>query len=267
MTTTIHPTAVVDPAASLGEGVEIGPYAVVQGPAVLGDGTQLMAHATVLGHTRLGSENVLYPGCVLGADPQDLKHRGEVTHLEVGDRNRFREHVTVHAGTVKGGGLTRVGSDGLFMAGCHVAHDAEVGDRVILANHVLLAGHVRVEDGAILNGAAACHHFTTVGRLAYVGGLSRITQDVPPFSIVEGHPARIRGCNVVGLRRAGVAEDAVLRVRDAIRSIYLSRSTTAAAAMRALEAEHPEDPLIAEVLGFIRAAGAGRQGRAREVPR
>ncbi len=264
MTLAIHPTAVVDPAAILGTGVRIGAYAVVEGPVELGDDTVLMAHACVLGHTRLGRGNVLFPGAILGAAPQDLKYAGEVTRLEVGDRNQFREHVTIHAGTAKGGGLTRVGSDGLYMAGSHVAHDAEVGDRVILANNVLLAGHVRVEDGAILNGAAACHHFTTIGRLAYVGGLSRITQDVPPFSIVEGHPARVRGCNVVGLRRAGVPEPDVLRVRNAIRSIFLSRTTTAADAMRRLEAEHPGDPLIGEVLTSLRAAGAGRQGRARE---
>lgn len=267
MTLLVHPTAVVDAAAQVAPDVRIGPYAVVEGPVVLGAGTVLMAHSTVLGHTVLGEGNVVFPGAVLGAEPQDLKHRGEPTRLVIGDRNRFREHVTVHAGTVPGGGVTRVGSDCLFMAGAHVAHDCEVGQRVILANQVLLAGHVRIADGAILNGAAALHHFTSVGRLAYVGGLTRITQDVPPFCIVEGHPARIRGCNVVGLRRAGVAEDAVRRVQGALRSIFMSKSTTAAAAMRALEAEYPEDPLIGEVLASIRASGAGRQGRAREAHR
>lgn len=267
MTTLVHPTAVIDERARVAPDVRVGAYAVVEGPVVLGPGTVLMPHATILGHTELGEGNVVYPGAVLGADPQDLKHRGETTRLLVGDRNRFREHVTVHLGTVPGGGVTRVGSDGLFMAGSHIAHDCEVGDRVILANQVLLAGHVRVAEGAILNGACALHHFTSVGRLAYVGGLSRITQDVHPFTIVEGHPARVRGCNVVGLRRAGVPEEAVQRVNRAIRSIFLSKSSTAALAIQALEAEHPEDPLIGEVLASIRASGGGRHGRAREALR
>ncbi len=132
----------------------------------------------------------------------------------IGHRNQIREHVTFHPGTVKGGGITTIGSDGLFMVGSHVAHDGHVGDGVILANHVLLAGHVTVGDRAIMNGAAACHHFTTIGRLAYVGGLTRITRDIPPFSISEGHPVRIRGANVVGMSRAGIAPDVVSRARS-----------------------------------------------------
>lgn len=178
--TKIHPTAVVDPQAEIGEDVEIGPHAVVSGPVRLGRACVLHAHATVLGRTTMGAGNHVYPGAVIGADPQDLKHDGSETRLEIGDANRFREHVTAHPGTPGGGRLTTIGSHGLFMVGCHVAHDARVGDRVVFANHVLLAGHVRVGDRAVLNGACACHHFVTVGRLSYVGGLTRVTQDVPP---------------------------------------------------------------------------------------
>ena len=265
--THIHPTATVDERATLAPDVRIGAHCIVSGPVVLGSGCVLHPKAMVTGHTNLGEGNIVFPGAVVGAQPQDLKYDGEVTRLEVGDRNRFREHVTVHPGTASGGGLTRIGSDNLFMVGSHVAHDCWLGDQIVMANHVLLAGHIRVGDRAILNGAAACHHFTTIGRLAYVGGLTRITQDVHPFTIVEGHPARIRGCNVIGMQRCGMPTDAVQRVKDAVRSIFLSKTTTTADAIAHWEAQHGKDPLIAELLGSIRAADAGRQGRAAEAVR
>jgi UDP-N-acetylglucosamine acyltransferase len=260
----IHPTAIVDPRAEIGEGVDIGPYAVVEGNVRLGPGCRVLAHACLVGHTTLGAENVVYQNAVIGSDPQDLKHDGSPTRLEIGDRNRFREHVTVHPGTVAGGGVTRIGSGGLFMVGCHVAHDCVVGDDVVLANHVLLAGHVRVGDRAILNGASACHHFTTIGRLAYVGGLTRITQDVHPFTVVEGHPARTRSANTVGMQRAGIAEDRVLIVRRAVYSLFLSDKESTAQAADRLAREHADEPLVQELVASVRAAERGRQGRAAE---
>jgi len=263
----IHPTAVIDERATLADDVRVGPYAVIEGPVTLGRGCVLHAHATVLGHTVLGERNHVYPGAVIGTEPQDLKHAGEVTYLEVGDDNRFREHVTVHAGTAAGGSYTRIGSGGLFMVGCHVAHDCQVGNRVILANHVLLAGHVQVGDGAVMNGASACHHFTTVGRLAYVGGLSRITQDVHPFTVVEGHPARVRGANTVGMQRAGYDEETVGRVKRAIYAIFLSDKETSAEAMSRIESESGHDACIEELIRSVRASEAGRQGRAAELAR
>jgi UDP-N-acetylglucosamine acyltransferase len=261
--TKIHPTAIVDGRAVLGEDVEIGPYCVVDGPVRLGAGTRLVAHATVLGDTVLGERNVVYPGAVLGAAPQDLKHAGAPTRLVVGDRNQVREHVTFHAGTIKGGGVTTVGSDGLFMVGCHVAHDGRIGDHVVLANHVLLAGHVTVGDRAVMNGASACHHFTTIGRLAYVGGLTRITRDIPPFVIAEGHPVRIRAANVVGMRRAGLPDDSIRLMRRAIHEIFVAEEP-AREAMTRLLAEHPSDPALAELVAAVRASEAGRFGRSSE---
>jgi UDP-N-acetylglucosamine acyltransferase len=260
----IHPTAVVDPAAVLGEDVEVGAYCVIEGPVRIGAHTVLRPHVVVLGDTVLGEGNVVHPGAVLGAPPQDLKHGDALTRLVVGDRNQIREHVTFHPGTVKGGGVTTVGSDGLFMVGCHVAHDVRVGDRVVLANHVLLAGHAIVGDRAIMNGAAACHHFTTIGRLAYVGGLTRITRDIPPFSISEGHPVRIRAANVVGMRRAGVPAESVARIRDAIHRIFVKDDEPANVAMERLLLEHPGDALVRELVEFTRASQAGRQGRQAE---
>jgi UDP-N-acetylglucosamine acyltransferase len=262
--TRVHPTAVIDPQAVLAPDVRVGPYAVVEGPVTLGPGCVLHAHAVVMGHTTLGAGNVVFPGAVVGAPPQDLKHDGEPTRLVIGDHNQIREHVTIHPGTHKGGGLTRVGSHNLFMVGSHVAHDCIVGDRTVLANHVLLAGHIRVGDRAILNGAAACHHFTTVGRLAYVGGLTRITQDIHPFTIVEGHPARVRGVNRVGMQRAGFPDEAVEHVERAVRSVFLARKEGSHEALARLEHESADQPLVMEFVASVRASERGRQGRAAE---
>jgi UDP-N-acetylglucosamine acyltransferase len=262
--TRIHPTAVVDSRAELGEDVSIGAYAVIDGPVRIGDGCEIHAHATVIGDTTLGRENRVFPGAVLGAEPQDLKHDGTLTRLVVGDRNVFREHVTVHPGTMTGGGLTRVGSGGLFMVGSHVAHDCTVGDRVVLANHVLLAGHIRVGDRAILNGACACHHFTTIGRLAYVGGLTRVTQDIHPFTVVEGHPARVRAANTTGMTRAGLPERRIAVVKRAVFAIFLSEKESTAEALARMESEHGDEEMVMELVSSVRAAEKGRQGRAAE---
>ncbi len=263
----VHATAVVAPEAQLAADVRVGPHCVIEGPVRLGAGCELQPHVTIMGDTTVGAGNVFFPGAVIGAAPQDLKYGGEPVRLVIGDRNQFREHVTAHPGTVQDRGVTEIGSDGLFMVGSHIAHDCRLGDRVILANHVLLAGHITIHDGAILNGASACHHFTTVGRLAYVGGLTRITQDVHPFTIVEGHPARVRACNVIGLQRAGVAAADIDIVRRAVKAILVSDRQTAAEALLDVEARHPDHPLVAELSASVRAAQAGRQGRAQEPQR
>lgn len=219
----VDSAARVHPAARLGAGVTVGPYAIVHGNTEIGEGSEIRAHAIVGPHTRMGAGNIIHSFACVGGDPQDLSHRGEETWLVMGDRNTVREHATLNRGTRKGDGITRVGSDNLIMAGAHVAHDCVLGDGVILANNVLLAGHVIVEDRAILNGAAAVQQFTTIGRLSYVGGLSRIVHDVPPFLIVEGHPSKVRKLNVVGLRRAGHPEEAIVALREAFRLLYRSR--------------------------------------------
>lgn len=263
----VHPTAVIDKRAVLGEGVRVGPYCVIDGPVEVGANTELIAHATLMGNTRLGEGNRLFPGAVVGSEPQDLKYSGEETHLVIGDGNTFREHVTVHPGTAVGGGLTRIGNGNLFLVGSHVAHDCMIGSGVLLSNHVLLAGHVQVRDRAIMNGASACHHFTTIGRLAYVGGLTRITTDVFPFCVVEGHPARIRAANVIGMQRAGIDPADIELVKRAIHSIFISDRRTAAEAMAAFEEEHADHALVQELISAVRASEGGRQGRAAEAHR
>lgn len=265
MTAQVHPTAVVADGAELGEGVSVGAYAVVGPAARIGDRCRIMAHAVVDGHTELGPDCSVHPTAVVGGPPQDLKYSGEPTRLVVGARNMIREGVTLNIGTVHGGGVTRIGDDNIFMACSHVAHDCEVGNRVILANNVMLAGHVRVQDGAILNGGVGIHHFTTVGTLAYVGGLSRITKDVPPYHIVEGHPSRVRGVNVIGLRRAGLGEEAIAAVKQAYKLLYRSDLTMHDALAR-LRVDFADVAEVQNLVRFLEATGSGRQGRQGEDP-
>ena len=266
MSATVHPTAHVDPTATLADGVTIGPCASVGPQSEIGPGTELLPHAAVHGWTRLGEGNRVHSFATLGGDPQDVSYRGEVVRLEVGDRNVFREGVTVSRGTFKEQGVTRVGSGCLLMACSHVGHDCAVGDGVILGNNVLLAGHVHVEARSILNGAAAVHHFTSIGRLAYVGGLSRIVMDVPPFMVVEGHPARVVKVNVVGMQRAGVPAERIRSVREAHRALWRSDQLVREKTLDRLERDEPT-PEVLELVGFLRRQMAGRQGRAREAAR
>jgi UDP-N-acetylglucosamine acyltransferase len=267
MTPHIDPSAHVDPTAELADGVEIGPFAFVGPHVSLGPGTVVMNHATVQAWTRMGAGNRVHPYACIGGDPQDLGYQGEETRLEVGDRNVFREGVTVSRGTRKEQGVTRIGSGCLLMACSHVGHDCVVGDGVILANAVLLAGHCHIEERAVLSGAAALHHFTTVGKMAYVGGLSRITMDVPPFMMVEGHPARVVKVNVIGMKRAGVPEDRVKAVREAFRELWRSDQLVREKTLDRMEQRSGSVEEVAYLVGFLRRQMAGKQGRAREIVR
>jgi UDP-N-acetylglucosamine acyltransferase len=231
---TVHPLALVAPDADLGEGVVVGPFAIVEPGVTVGEGTRLDAHAVVRSGTRLGARNVVHPFAVLGGDPQERAYAGEPTSLEIGDGNIFREHVTVHRGSVKGGGLTRLGSGSLFMAGVHVAHDCTLGDRLELANAVLLGGHVSLGDGVVIGGAAALAPFVRVGERAFVAAGAMVEHDVPPFVIAAGDRARVRALNRVGLTRAGVPEPSRAALERAFRSIFRGPVTRAAAAAELL---------------------------------
>jgi UDP-N-acetylglucosamine acyltransferase len=263
MSTKIHPTAVVASGSELGVGVEIGPYCVV-GPQVrIGDRTRVGAQVVIDGVTRIGEDNVIVGQASLGAAPQDLSYKGEPTQLEIGDRNTIREFVTINRGTVKGGGTTRIGNDCLLMACCHVAHDCELKDRIIMGNNVLLAGHVLVSEQANISGGAAAHHFVTIGAFAYVGGMTRMVQDVPPYMILEGHPSRVRGVNVIGLQRGGYPEESIESLRQAFRRIYRSgnpRSRT----LDELKAEMVGSPLVSNLVKSLEQTELGAKGRYRE---
>jgi len=197
VTAPIHPTAIIDPDAELGAGVEIGPFAIVGEKVRLGDRVRVGHHASVLGPTIVGAGTHVFPFASIGSPPQDLTFKGEPTRLEIGERNVFREFVTINRGTVKGGGVTRIGSDCFFMAYAHVAHDSTIGSHVIMANCAALAGHIRIDDHAILGGLVAVHQWARVGRMAMIGGVSGVALDVPPFCIASGERAKLYGLNLV----------------------------------------------------------------------
>lgn len=262
--TLVHQTAVIHPTAQLGVGVEIGPYAVVNEKTVIGDESVIGPGAVIGPNTHMGARNLIFAHAAVGSDPQDLTYEGEETFLVMGDGNRVREYVTVNRGTHKGDGYTRVGNQNLLMACCHVAHDCLVGDYVILANNVLLAGHVTVEDRAIVNGAAGVQQFSTIGRLSYVGGLTRIVHDVPPFMVVEGNPSKVRKVNTVGLQRNGLIATQISALREAHRKIFRSRRPRTEI-LEEIEAGLNITPEVAELCSFLRRVERGRSGRSREI--
>jgi UDP-N-acetylglucosamine acyltransferase len=252
----VDPTARVAPGARLGAGVRVGPYSVV-GPEVrIGAGTRLESHVVIQGDTTLGRDNHLFPFCSLGQVPQDLKYRGEPTTLVIGDRNTIREYVTIHVGTDGGGGVTRVGSHNLLMAGVHVAHDCQVGDATIFGNGATLAGHVEVARHANVGAFSGVHQYCRVGTYAFVGGYTVATKDVLPYSKTVGNRARIYGPNVVGLARRGFSPESIAAIRRAFRILLQSRLNTQDALAR-LEAEGPHTPEVRTLVDFIRSSSRG----------
>jgi UDP-N-acetylglucosamine acyltransferase len=249
----VHATAVVASGARLGRDVTVGPFAVVEDGAVVGDRCEIRAHATVKRFTTLGADNVVHEGAVLGGEPQDVAFTGAESFLVVGDRNRIREGVTLHRST-KPGGTTTIGSDCFLMAYVHVAHDDRIGDHVIMANNVALAGHVEVGDRAFLSGGVVVHQFCRVGRLAMVGGNSKVVQDCLPFVITDGHPARARGLNVVGLRRAGFGAAQLRALKEGYRLLLRSGLLLEDALGRMASVG---DPLVDELAAFARSAKRG----------
>ena len=263
----IHPTALVDPKAELGRDVEVHAGAYVGPDALVGDRCVVGHGCHVEGKTRLGAGNRLYPYAVLGTPPQDLKYHGEQTELVVGEDNVFREFVTVNVGTPTASGVTRIGNRNFFMICSHVGHDCEIGDNVILVNGVLLGGHCRIESGAQLTGATALNPFVTVGKLAYVGGLSRIVQDVPPFMIVEGNPAKVRRVNEVGLRRAGYPPETIEQLREVFKKIYRTEQLNRLKVFDKIEASGNSCQEALYLVQFLRRALQGRHGRYQECLR
>ena len=254
MTTCVHSTALVEPGAELGAGVEVGPFCVVGPEAVLEDGVRLVSHVVVDGRTRIGEGAVLYPFVTAGLAPQDLKYRGEPTLCEIGARTQVREHCTIHRGTVTGTGITRVGADCLLMAVVHVAHDCAIGDGVVIANNVVMGGHVEIGAGAVIGGAAAIHQFVRIGRGAMVGGVSGVESDVIPFGSVLGNRARLAGLNVIGLKRRGVDRAGLHRLRSAVRHLFAPGVRGVFAHRLAdARARWGDDPLVTEVLDFAEA--------------
>jgi UDP-N-acetylglucosamine acyltransferase len=210
----IHPSAVIEEGARIGADVRIGPFCVV-GPKVrLADGVVLKSHVAIAGDTTIGAETVVFPFASIGEVPQDLKFRGEDVRLEIGARNRIREYVTMNPGTEGGGGVTRIGDDGLFMAGCHVGHDCQLGDRVILVNNASLAGHCHLDDDVIIGGLSGVHQWVRIGRGAMIGAVTMVTADVIPYGLVQGPRGHLDGLNLVGLKRRGASRADIHELRE-----------------------------------------------------
>ena len=247
----VHPTALVDPGARLGQGVEVGPFCVVGPEVLLGDGVVLKSHVVIEGDTEVGAGTVVFPFAVLGEVPQDLKYAGERTRLRIGPRNRILEHVTMNLGTDGGGGETRVGEGSLFMAGCHVAHDAQVGDRVVVANSAAIAGHCVIGDDVILGGLAGIHQWVRVGQGAIVGALAMVTHDVMPYGLVQGPRGELDGLNLVGLKRRGTLREDISALRAAYAAL---RDGEGAFLDRARALVTDGSPLVREVAQFVLSA-------------
>ncbi|EAU42770.1 UDP-N-acetylglucosamine acyltransferase [Fulvimarina pelagi HTCC2506] len=252
--TTIHPTAVIEAGAEIGDGCEIGPFCHV-GPQVrLGAGSRLRSHVILWGNTQIGENAQIWPFASIGHAPQHLKYRGEDTRLVIGKNALIREHVTMNPGTIQGHSETRIGENCSFFTGAHVAHDCVVGNNVTLINNVMLAGHCTVGDFATVAGGSGIHQFTRVGHHAYIGGLAAVEGDVIPFGMVLGNRAYLSGLNVIGMKRAGFNREAVRNVRRAYRMLF-SFDQTFKENLNEVTQEFPEDPLVNDLVGFIRAGG------------
>ena len=215
----IHPSAVIADGAQIGADCSIGPFCVIGPDVVLGDGVTLKSHVVVDGDTQIGAGTVVFPFSVIGEIPQDLKFAGEKTQLRIGARNRIREHVTINTGTAQGGGITRVGDDGLFMAGCHIAHDAQIGNRVIIVNSSAVAGHCVIEDDVIIGGLCGVHQWVRIGQGAIIGAVTMVTADVVPHGLVQGPRGVLDGLNLVGLKRKGVDRADITALRAAFQML------------------------------------------------
>lgn len=253
---TVHPSAIVHPKAQLGKGVSVGPYTIVDQHVAIGSGTRIGAHCVIEGHTTIGEDCQIFTGAVVGSIPQDLKYRGEENFLVIGDRNKIREYVTINPGTQGGGGKTVIGSDCLLMAYAHVAHDCQIGNRVIIANSSALAGHIVIENRAVVGGLVGIHQFVRVGSLAMIGGCSRVIQDVPPYSTCVGYPARVFGLNSEGLKRAKIPRETMKILHKAFRILFHAKLSMSHA-LEEIGAEANHNPELTHLVTFIRDSKRG----------
>ncbi len=263
MATYFFENATIDPRAQIDDEVEIGPYCVV-GPHVrIGRGTRLENSVTLMGHVTIGCYNHIYPGAVIGGEPQDITYRGSDTEVVIGDHNIIRECVTINRASEKEDGFTRIGNHNFLMACCHVAHDCQLGDDIIIANNTLLAGHVHVHDHASLSGAVAVHHFATIGSYSFVAGCSAVRHDVPPYMLVEGYPSKPRCINAVGLKRHNFSPQVIQALAEAHKLIFRSK-VGLDNAWEILRSNGHLVPQVNHLLSFIQGQHEGMHGRGRE---
>lgn len=254
----IHPTAIIHPNAQLGVDCQIGPYCIIGEHVELGAGCKLHSHVVIDGHTKLGRENEIFPFASLGLKTQDLKWKGGITRTEIGDQNTLREYVSIHSAT-SNGGVTRVGSHNNLLAYTHVAHDCQIGSHIVMSNGTTLAGHVSVDDHAVLGGLSGVHQFCRIGKMAMSGGYSKVVQDIPPFMIADGNPAATRTINKVGLTRNGVSEETQSALRQAYKILFREGLLTA----KAIERMEKDLPPVAEIKLLIEFVRSSERGLAR----
>jgi len=251
----IHSTAVIHPKARVGDACEVGPYCVIGEHVELGAGCKLHSHVVIDGHTKLGARNEIFPFASIGLKTQDLKWKGGITRTEIGDGNTFREYVTIHSAT-SDGDATTVGSNNHILAYCHVAHDCRLGSNIVMSNVGTLAGHVTVEDHAIVGGLAAVHQFCRIGKMAIIGGCSKVVQDVPPFMLADGNPAETRTINKVGLERNGVSEEAIGVLKSAYKILFREGLTIPNALVK-IEKELAPLPEVLHLVQFVKSSERG----------
>lgn len=249
----IDPTARVDPAAIIGAGAEIGPFCRIGAGVEIGEDVRLMSHVTVEGPAVIGARTVVHPFAALGGAPQSTGYRGEATRLQIGEECQIREHVTIHRGTVAGGGLTQVGARVFIMSQVHIGHDCMIGDGVIMAGHSALGGHTVVEDHAIIGAMAGVHQFCRIGYRAMVGGMAAVTMDVIPFGTCEGNRARLGGLNIVGLKRSGASRAAIHALRAAYHDLFVADAGPFRDRIDPVAAAHADSAEVARVIAFIRS--------------
>jgi len=261
--TEISNQAFVDPAAKIGQNVRIGPFCMIGPDVEIGDGCNLMNQVTIQGVTRIGKGNVFYPNAVVGVAPQDLKYDGAPTETIIGDQNVFREFCTVHRGTELGGGKTVIGNQNFCMVGAHIAHDCILENRILLGNQTQLAGHVHIEEGAVISALIGLHHFVRGRRYSYIGGMTPVRRDVPPFMKFSGDPNEVRGVNEEGLRRNGFSPESIEAIKDAYRILF-RKNTSLSAGLEELAAQKTSDEHVLYLCDFIRKSCESRFGRYQE---
>ena len=252
----IHATAVVHPKAQVHSSVTIGPYAVIEADVTLAEGCEIASHALVTGHTSVGARTRIGPFAVIGGPPQDLSYKNEPTRLVIGEDNLIREYVSIHRGTSRGGGVTTIGNGNMLMAYVHVAHDCTLGNQVIMANAATLAGHVRVDDRANLGGVVGVHQFTRIGRYAYVGGMSGVSKDIPPYVIVSGirNQMRVSGINKIGLKRSGFDQETIRKMTKAFQIIFHTPGLLLQDALQKTMEEIPDCEPVADLVEFFKTS-------------
>jgi UDP-N-acetylglucosamine acyltransferase len=252
--TSIHPLAVVEKGAQLGQGVTVGPFCTIGPDVVVGDGAEIISHVALAGRTMIGPGARIFPFASIGHIPQDLKFKGEASTLEIGEKCTIREGVTMNPGTETGGLLTKIGDRCTFLANSHVAHDCRIGNDVIFSNNVMLAGHCHVGDFAILGGGAAVHQFCRIGAHAFIGGLSGVENDVIPYGMALGNRAHLAGLNMVGLKRRGFTREAIQEIRRAYRLLFAEEGTLQER-IEDVASDFAADPIVGEIIGFLRSSG------------